>query len=46
MPENYDKLKRLGREPGGMLPNELAAPTRAEIPRLGKVVQESGAHVD
>jgi len=29
-----------------MLPDELAALIRAEIPRLGKVVRESGARVD
>jgi len=46
MPENRDKLSQLGLEPGGMAPDELAALIRAEIPRLGKVVKESGARVD
>jgi tripartite-type tricarboxylate transporter receptor subunit TctC len=46
IPENRDKLNQLGLEPGGMLPDELAALIRAEIPRLGKVVKESGARVD
>ena len=46
MPENRDKLSQLGLEPGGMAPDELAALIRAEIPRLGKVVRESGARVD
>ena len=46
MPENRDKLGQLGLEPGGMAPDELAALIRAEIPRLGKVVRESGARVD
>jgi len=46
MRENRDKLSQLGLEPGGMAPDELAALIRAEIPRLGKVVKESGARVD
>src|SRR2546425_7134639 len=46
MPENRDKLNQLGLEAGGMLPDELAALIRAEIPRLGKVVRDSGARVD
>jgi tripartite-type tricarboxylate transporter receptor subunit TctC len=45
-PENQKKLAELGLEPGGMPPEELAALIRAEIPRLGKVVKESGARVD
>jgi tripartite-type tricarboxylate transporter receptor subunit TctC len=45
-PENQKKLSELGLEPGGMPPEELAALIRAEIPRLGKVVKESGARVD
>ena len=33
----------LGLEPGGMAPEELAALIRTDIPKLGKVVRESGA---
>ena len=45
-PENMKKLQDLGLDGGGMPPEELAALMRAEIPRLGKVVRESGAKVD
>jgi len=45
-PENEKKLRDLGLEPGGITPEELSAHMRAEIPRLGKVVKESGAKVD
>ena len=45
-PENQKKLADLGLEAGGMPPEELTALMRAEIPRLGKVVKESGAKVD
>ncbi len=46
MPENQRKLADLGLDPGGMAPEELGTLMRAEIPRLGKVVKESGARVD
>ena len=45
-PENQKRLSDLGLEPGGMPPEELAALIRAEIPKLGKVVRDSGARVD
>jgi tripartite-type tricarboxylate transporter receptor subunit TctC len=45
-PGNQKKLADLGLEAGGMAPQELAALIGAEIPRLGKVVRESGAKVD
>jgi tripartite-type tricarboxylate transporter receptor subunit TctC len=45
-PENQKKLQDLGLDAGGMAPEELLAFMRAEIPRLGKVVRESGAKVD
>jgi tripartite-type tricarboxylate transporter receptor subunit TctC len=45
-PENQKKLSDLGLDAGGMSPEELAALMRADIPRLGKVVRESGAKVD
>ena len=45
-PENAKKLQDLGLDAGGISPDELSAFMRAEIPRLGKVVRESGAKVD
>ncbi len=45
-PENQKKLSELGLDAGGMAPEDLAALMRADIPRLGKVVRESGAKVD
>ena len=45
-PDNAKKLQDLGLDAGGIAPDELAAFMRAEIPRLGKVVKESGAKVD
>ena len=45
-PENHKKLADVGLEPGGMAPEELAALIRDQIPRLGKVVKDSGARID
>jgi tripartite-type tricarboxylate transporter receptor subunit TctC len=45
-PENQKKLADLGLEAGGMPPDQLSALIRDEIPRLGKVVKQSGASVD
>src|SRR5262245_34099991 len=45
-PENQKKLSDLGLDAGGMAPDELLALMRSDIPRLGKVVRESGAKVD
>jgi tripartite-type tricarboxylate transporter receptor subunit TctC len=45
-PDNAKKLQDLGLDAGGTTPEELTAFMRAEIPRLGKVVRESGAKVD
>jgi tripartite-type tricarboxylate transporter receptor subunit TctC len=45
-PENQKKLSELGLDAGGMSPEQLTAFMRSEIPRLGKVVRESGAKVD
>jgi tripartite-type tricarboxylate transporter receptor subunit TctC len=45
-PENQKKLSELGLDTGGMSPEELLALMRSDIPRLGKVVRESGAKVD
>jgi tripartite-type tricarboxylate transporter receptor subunit TctC len=44
--ENQKKLSELGLDAGGMSPDELLAVMRTDIPRLGKVVRESGAKVD
>jgi tripartite-type tricarboxylate transporter receptor subunit TctC len=45
-PDNAKRLQDLGLDAGGMAPEELSAFMRAEIPRLGKIVKESGAKVD
>ena len=45
-PENAKKLQDLGLDAGGIAPEELSAFMRAEIPRLGKIVRDSGARVD
>ena len=45
-PENAKKLQELGLDAGGITPEELTAFMRNEIPRLGKIVKESGAKVD
>ena len=45
-PDIMKKLHDLGLETGGMAPEELGAMLQREIPRLGKVVRESGARVD
>ena len=40
------RLHELGLETGGMPPEDLAALIREEIPKLGKIVRDSGAKVD
>jgi len=45
-PENQKKLQDLGLDAGGGPSEDLAAVIRSDIPRLGKVVRESGAKVD
>ncbi len=45
-PDVTGRLAELGADPGGMPPEALAALIRVEIPRLGKIVNESGATVD
>ena len=45
-PDVVKRLKELGLEPGGMPSEELAALIKSDIPRLGKIVRESGARVD
>ena len=45
-PEIAKKIQELGAEPGGMPPEDLAALVKSDIPRLGKIVRDSGAKVD
>jgi len=45
-PDNAKKLQDLGLDAGGITPEELNAFMRAEIPRLGKIVRDSGARID
>jgi tripartite-type tricarboxylate transporter receptor subunit TctC len=45
-PDVVKRLQELGLEPGGMPSEELAALVKSDIPRLGKIVRESGARVD
>jgi tripartite-type tricarboxylate transporter receptor subunit TctC len=45
-PENHKRLTDVGLEAGGMPPEELAALIRDQIPKLGKIVRDSGARVD
>ncbi len=45
-PDVAKRLQDLGLDAGGMAPDELAAKIREEIPRLGKIVRDSGAKVD
>jgi tripartite-type tricarboxylate transporter receptor subunit TctC len=46
MPEVAKKLTDLGLDLSGMAPAELAAVVKADVPRLGKVVRESGAKAE
>jgi tripartite-type tricarboxylate transporter receptor subunit TctC len=46
MPEVSKRLTDLGLDLSGMSPAELAAVVRADVPRLGKVVKDSGAKVE
>ena len=45
-PDVAKRLEDLGLDAGGMPPEELGALIRTDIPRLGKVVRDSGARVD
>jgi len=45
-PDVAKRLEDLGLDAGGMSPEELAALIRRDIPRLGKVVRDSGAKID
>ena len=45
-PDVAKRLEDLGLDAGGMTPDELGALIRSDIPRLGKVVRDSGAKID
>jgi tripartite-type tricarboxylate transporter receptor subunit TctC len=45
-PDVVKRLQDLGLDAGGMTPDELAAKLREDIPRLAKIVRDSGAKVD
>lgn len=45
-PDVAKRLQDLGLDAGGMRPEELAALIQADIPKLGKIVRDSGAKVD
>ena len=45
-PDVAKRLNELGLDPGGMPPEELQALIRSDIPKLGKIVRDSGAKVD
>ena len=45
-PDVAKRLQDLGLDAGGMTPEELTAKLREDIPRLGKIVRDSGAKVD
>jgi tripartite-type tricarboxylate transporter receptor subunit TctC len=45
-PDVAKRLEELGLDAGGITPEELAAIIRSDIPRLGKIVRDSGAKVD
>ncbi|AEG92635.1 Bug family tripartite tricarboxylate transporter substrate binding protein [Ramlibacter tataouinensis] len=45
-PEIQKRFADLGLDPSGMPPQELAALIKADVPRLGKVVRDSGAKAD
>ena len=45
-PEVAKRIQELGLDAGGMPPEEPAALIRRDIPRLGKIVRDSGAKVD
>ena len=45
-PDVVKRLQDLGLDAGGMTPEELTAKIRDDIPKLGKIVRDSGAKVD
>ena len=46
MPDVQKRLTELGLDLSGMTPLELAALVKADVPRLGKIVKESGAKAE
>ena len=46
MPDVQKRLTELGLDLSGMPPQELAALVKADVPRLGKIVKESGAKAE
>ncbi|HZY19479.1 MAG TPA: tripartite tricarboxylate transporter substrate binding protein [Ramlibacter sp.] len=46
LPDIQKRFADLGLDPSGMAPQELAAVVRTDVPRLGKVVRDSGAKAD
>jgi tripartite-type tricarboxylate transporter receptor subunit TctC len=45
-PDVVARIRELGAEPGGMPPEDLENLIRTDILRLGKIVKDSGAHID
>lgn len=45
-PDVVKRLQDLGLDAGGITPEEMTAKLREDIPRLGKIVRDSGATVD
>jgi tripartite-type tricarboxylate transporter receptor subunit TctC len=45
-PDVVKRLQELGLDAGGITPDEMTAKLRTDIPRLGKIVRDSGAKVD
>ncbi len=45
-PDVAKRLQDLGLDAGGITPEEMSAKLREDIPRLGKIVRDSGAKVD
>jgi len=45
-PDVVKRLQDLGLDVGGITPEEMTAKLREDIPRLGKIVKDSGAKVD
>jgi len=45
-PDIVKRLQELGLDAGGITPEEMTAKLREDIPRLGKIVRDSGATVD
>ncbi len=45
-PEMQKRFFDLGLDPSGMAPSDLLALIKSDVPRLGKVVKDSGARAD